>query len=183
MKNSLAITGALFVALSPAAVAESGFYAEAGYARYGIDVVEQDFDPGAAQVRGGYMFTPNFGVELEGATGLHDASVSDAGTRLTIELDYIISANLIGRYPLSDRLQVLGRIGHQTIDLTVIGEATGEDTVRQSGDDDGFVFGLGLEYQFDQFGVSAGYTRADEASPFPSSDRIEVLSIGLTRRF
>ena len=183
MKHSLTIPAILMMTFAPVAVAEAGFYAEAGYARYGIDIVEQDFNPGAFQVRGGYMLNSYFGVELEGTIGIHDDSVSDAGSRLTIELDHTVAASLVGRLPLSERLQIIGRIGHQTINLKVSGEAVGEETVRQSGNDDGGVLGAGLEYRFEQFGLRADYTRSDEASPFPASDRVEVLSIGLSRKF
>lgn len=177
------LSGIALMGLAPAIAEPSGFYAELGYTRYGIDVSEQDFDPGAVQIRAGYMVWPQIGVELEAAAGTHDASLSSEDTRLSVKVDHALAAYLVGRWPVSERIDLVGRAGYQNLEVSVTGEEAGQPTARQSGDGDGLVFGGGVEYQFDAFGVRADYTWSSEASPFPASDRIETLSISLTRAF
>ena len=183
MNKYMILGGISLVGLAPAFADQSEFYAELGYARYGIDVSEQDFDPGAIQLRGGYEFSPYLGVELEAAVGTNDGSVSSDDARLTVAVDQAIAGHFVARWPISERAELIGRAGYQKLDVSVTGEQTGQPTVRQSGDGEGFVFGGGLEYQFGAFGVRADYTWASEASPFPASDRIETLSVSLTKAF
>ncbi|MEM7458036.1 MAG: porin family protein [Pseudomonadota bacterium] len=177
------LSGIALMGFAPAFADQSDFYAELGYARYGIDVSEQDFDPGAIQARAGYMIWPQIGIELEAAAGAHESSLSSGDTRLGVKIDQALAGYLVGRWPVSERIDLVGRAGYQKLDVSVTGEQTGQPTVRQNGDGEGVVFGGGLEYQFDAFGVRADYTWSSEASPFPASDRIETLSISLTRAF
>lgn len=183
MNKYTILGGIALIGLAPAFADQSKFYAELGYARYGIDVSDQDFDPGALQLRGGHMFSPHLGVELEAAIGVNDGSLSGGGTRISVEVDHAITAFLVGRWPVTERVELLGRAGYQKLDVSVTGEQTGQATVRQSGDGEGIVYGGGLEYRFGAYGVRADYTWASEASPFPASDRIETLSVSLTRAF
>jgi len=183
MNKYMILSGVALIGLAPAVADEKTYYAELGYARYGIDVSDQDFDPGTIQLRGGYMFSPYLGVELEAAVGANDASLSSQDTRITVEIDQAFAGYLVGRWPVTERAELVGRAGYQKLDISVAGEQTGQATFRQSGDGEGIVFGGGLEYQFGVFGIRADYTWASEASPFPASDRIETLSISLTRAF
>jgi len=183
MNKYMILGGTLLVGFAPALADQSKFYAELGYARYGFDVSEQDFDPGAIQLRGGHMFSPHLGLELEAAVGTNDGSVSSGDTRLIVTVDQAIAAHFVARWPISENTELIGRAGYQKLDVSVSGEQTGQTAVRQSGDGEGFVFGGGLEYDFGVFGVRADYTWASEASPFPASDRIETLSVSLTRAF
>lgn len=183
MNKYTILGGIALIGLAPASADQSEFFAELGYARYGIDVSDQDYDPGANQLRGGYMFSPHLGIELEAAVGANDGSLSSGGTRISVEIDQAIAAYFVGRWPITERVELIGRAGYQKLDVSVAGEQTGQATVRQSGDGEGVVFGGGLEYQFGTYGVRADYTWASEASPFPASDRIETISVSLTRAF
>lgn len=183
MIKFVTLIGMALIGLAPSLAEQPGFYAELGYAQFGIDVSDRDFDPGAVQLRGGYMFSPYFGVEAEAAIGAVDGTQSGQGTRLSVEVDQAIAAYLVGRWPVTDRIELIGRTGYQKIDISVEGQDAGQAISRQSGDGEGLVFGGGAEYQFGAFGVRADYTWASEASPFPSSERIETVSLSLTKAF
>lgn len=183
MKTRALVCGVLACSCSLAYGDENGFYAEIGYSQYGIDIVDQDFDPSAIQLRAGYRVSPFIGFEAEVSDGFSGASVSAPNEKLTVRVDQTIAGFAVGRWPVTDRVDLFGRVGYQAMDVSVKGEVTGQQTVRQSGDGEGIVYGGGAEYRFGKFGVRADYTWSSEASPFPASDRIETLSIGVTHRF
>ncbi len=167
----------------PAVGQEAGPYVEVGYALQGIDIVDQDFDTSAAQARGGYMITPYLGVEAEGSYGLKGASIEGQGTAISVRVDGAIAGYAIARWPVADRIELIGRVGYQQIDVSVKAEEAGEPTTRMSGDGEGVVYGGGVQFQLDGFAVRADYTWSSEASPFPASDRIETISVGIAKRF
>ena len=183
MKHHLILAGLVASAALPAVAQESGFYGEAGLAAPVFDIASRDFAPVTVQVRGGYMLGEHFGVELEAATGIADATESEAGSSISLEINHMIAGYAVARWPVSDRIGLVGRVGYQQIDVSVEGRSPGDPVFRQSGDGEGAVFGGGVTYDLGGFGVRADYTWAGDASPFPSSDKIGTVSIGLTKSF
>lgn len=125
------LSGIALMGFAPAFADQSDFYAELGYARYGIDVSEQDFDPGAIQARAGYMIWPQIGIEVEAAAGAHKSSLSSGDTRLSVKIDQALAGYLVGRWPVGERIDLVGRAGYQKLDVSVTGEQTDHPTERR----------------------------------------------------
>ncbi|MEQ9314841.1 MAG: outer membrane beta-barrel protein [Henriciella sp.] len=183
MKIQMILAGVAASAVLPAVAQESGFYGEAGLAVPVFDVAERDVSPVTVQARGGYMASEHFGFELEAATGIADAEESDGASSVSVEINHMIAGYAVARWPVNEKLGLVGRVGYQQIDVSIEGRSPGDPVFRQSGDGDGVVFGGGVTYDLGGFDMRADYTIAGEASPFPSSDKIGTFSLGLVKRF
>ena len=159
MINKLSITaGALLLVLfSENAVAQSGFYIFGAFGNTNSDVAlgglnRVDDDNNSYALGAGYAFTPN--VSLEGAYqefGSHNGEtdcppgVTCLVVPLSAQADLTgISLSLVGSIPLTDKLDVYGKIGFVSWDIEFKGISSAFDT---SGED--LQYGAGLRWSID----------------------------------
>ena len=140
------------VAMAPMASAQ-GWYVDGGYTFVGIDEGGVDVDLGGVTVRGGYDFSPNFGVEGEGVLGVAD---DDFGP-LSVDLDHLVGVYGKGIWPVTETVSLHGRAGLVEGELEVSG---GGASASES--DTGFAYGVGGTLAFsERFYARGDYTRYD----------------------
>jgi outer membrane immunogenic protein len=173
MLRSLLLASLATATLASAASAQdSHFNVGGGYTR--VEIGELEFD--AFSLRGGYDFNENFGVEAQFDLGMGDDSLTIAGNTANIDLNYSAAIYGIGRLPVSENANLFARIGYATTELEA--SAVG---VLVSDSDDGFSFGVGGEYFFDDFnGLRFDYTRTDYSD---GDDDADSIGISYVRRF
>jgi hypothetical protein len=165
MKLALASLAAILAA--PLAVAQGTAELSAGYSQFDADGAEV----GALTARGTYFFNRYLGVEGEGSIGIDDANVGPA----TVELDHSLGAFGVLRAPVAERLELFGRLGYQTSELSA--EVPG--FASASTDVDGVAYGVGGKFFVtERFGI-----RADVARFEGDGDEADVLSIGGVFKF
>ena len=136
---------------------ESGVYGALGATTY-------DFDNYGVDVKLGYNFNKNFGVEAQGTLGLTEDSspVCDQPECATgtYKTEYTVGAFAVGRIPLSDQFEVFARAGiHNTKNNVKISNVLGTD---YDVDSTGFAGGGGLQYKLDpKNAIRAEYTYLD----------------------
>jgi outer membrane immunogenic protein len=147
MKNALfaaAAAVALALVAAPASAQDTQdvkVYGSIGYTVLG----DSDVTLGAAQARIGFR-GEHFGVEAEGAIGVAGDSFSGIDVDLTSEF----AGYLVGYMPVSDKVELIGRVGYGTFEV---------DTPFGSGDAQTTNFGVGLQYNMDDNnGFRADYT-------------------------
>jgi len=115
----------------------SRFYGNAGLNWYDVDT-----DAVGVQLRGGYQATRHLGAEVEGSIGL------DGDDAFGGNFDYTVGAFAVSRAPVTNRLDVLGRIGYYYANL--------DNGVER----DNIAYGIGAEYALSQRdGIRVDYTR------------------------
>ncbi|MEM1037460.1 MAG: porin family protein [Pseudomonadota bacterium] len=157
MNKALSLAVATAALAAGPAFAEGSFYADGGYTFTAIDLEDSgtslDVDLGSITARGGYDFTENFGVELEGSFGVADEDVLGA----TVELSYLIGAYGKVQAPLSETLNVFARAGVVSAELEVSGGG-----ISESASETGFGIGVGATIDFaENLYVRGDYTRLD----------------------
>lgn len=164
MKLALASLAAILAA--PLAVAQGTAELSAGYTQFDSEGAEV----GALTGRGTYFFNRYLGVEGEASFGIDDANIGPA----TVELDHSLGAFGVLRAPVAERLELFGRLGYQTSELTASGPGG-----SISGDVDGVAYGVGGKfYLTERFGI-----RADVARFEGDDGEADVLSIGGVFKF
>lgn len=134
--------------LSAPAHAE-GLYVNGGYTHYDVE----DVAVGGVGGRVGYQFHPNFAVEGEAAFGVKDDEVGPA----TIELDNQVGVYGVGILPVTEKLDVFGRVGWARVQATASVPAFAID-----GEDDGVAYGGGAQYMItEKVGLRGEYTRME----------------------
>lgn len=128
-------------------------------------------DVGALTGRGTYFFNRYLGAEGEVSIGIDDADVGVG----TVELDNSLAAFGVLRAPVSDRVELFGRLGYATSEF----EASVPGLGSASADVDGLAYGVGGKFFLtDNFGIRA------DASRFEGDDsEADVFSIGGVYRF
>jgi outer membrane immunogenic protein len=146
-------------------------YGSIGYSQGGYD----DVDLGAVTGRLGLRFGRFFGVEGEASFGVAGDDVTVAATNVDVDLNHDLGIYAVGFAPLSPSLDVFGRIGYGTTDVSA---SAGGFTA--AGDDESFNYGAGTQYFFDGAnGVRGEYTRKE----FNDGGDADVWSLAYTRRF
>lgn len=164
---------ALVAAFAGAAQAQDAgkYYVEGGYAN--VDFNGENF--GAANFGAGIKFNKYFGAEANAAFGISEQSYTEQGITVDVKVDNIVAAYLVGAYPVSENVEILGRVGF------LRGELSGKSgNTKVSIDDDAFAAGVGVRYfpNGGVHGVRADFTRAD----FDGND-VDQLSVSYVRRF
>jgi hypothetical protein len=164
---------ALVAAFAGAAQAQDAgkYYVEGGYAN--VDFNGENF--GAANFGAGIKFNKYLGAEANAAFGISEQSYTEQGITVDVKVDNIVAAYLVGAYPVSENVELLGRIGF------LRGELSGKSgSTKVSIDDDAFAAGVGVRYfpNGGVHGVRADFTRAD----FDGND-VDQLSVSYVRRF
>jgi len=153
--------------------APTGVYGTLGYA----DAHSDGVDLGVLQGRLGYRIMPYAGVEGEGAFGVKNDDISAAGVTGRAKLDHEVAIYGVGFLPLSDKADLLARVGYGDTKVKV--SALGQSA---SADGNSWNFGVGGQYHFDgKNGVRLDYTRQE----FTKDDagHADVYSVAYTRRF
>lgn len=129
-------------------------YANLGGIKYDVD--EKPYGVvGRIGVQKGYI-----GAEVEATTGVTNQD--------EIDLDYSVAAFGVLRAPVTEQLNLLGRVGYNTANI--------EDQFHV----DGVAYGAGVEYNFNrQNGLRVDYTRYD-IEDFGNADSVSVAYL---RRF
>ena len=166
--KKIAVLAALLAtaAASPALAQETGVYANAGYTHFDAD----DVTLGGVTGRLGYRFHPNFAVEGEATIGVKDDEVGPA----TVELDNAIGVFGVGILPISQTVDVFGRVGYGQIEAS--GSVPG---LSASADDDGFAYGAGAQVMLTpKFGLRGEYTRLEG-----DDDGVDTISASAVVKF
>lgn len=166
MKKALIAAAAVALSFAAAPAFAQDASGPQGYASLGAMVLADDFvSLGGVQARLGAKFTPNFAIEVEGAVGVVEDSISG----VDIQLDHQLAGYLVGFFPVSDQTEFIGRVGYSTFQVSVPGGSGSADTVN---------FGVGVQHNFDDHNSLRGdYT-------FMSGDGdANMYSLAYVRRF
>ena len=158
---------------APAAMAQSDLYVTGGYSAIDGDGATLN----AISVRGGLFFHEIVGAELEASFGL-GAEDFDGFAGAEIELENQFAGYLVGRFPATREIDVLGRIGYTTGEFQIASNGVSSDA-----EVDGFAFGIGAEYMLtEQFGFRGDYTRI-EAEDDQLDGGVDMFSISGVFKF
>ncbi len=165
MKLALASLAAILAA--PIAVAQGNAELSAGYTQFDADGA----DLGAITGRGTYFFNRYLGAEGEVSIGVDDASVGQG----KVELDNSLGAFGVVRAPVTERLELFGRVGYAASEFNASVPGLGS----ASADVDGIAYGVGGKlFLTDRFGV-----RADVGRYEGDDSEADVFTIGGVVRF
>ena len=152
------------------------------YGTLGATLYDVDTDLFGIQGRLGWQSKGLFGAEVEGSFGVSDDdNFVDFGggfIEAETEIDTQIAAFAVARYPISNRFNVLGRVGYHNTEFDAELD-DGVTVVEQDFSTDGIAYGVGVEYAFDpKTSVRADYTRYDFDGP-----DADALSLAVSRKF
>lgn len=117
-----------------------------------------------------------YAAEIEGSFGVIDEEIA---ANVEANVDYAIAGFAVGRLPIGQRFNALGRVGYHATQLGVMTQIGGQ-TVSVSEDFDGIAYGAGLEYDIDGVnGLRFDYTRYNLADDITS----DSLAATYLRRF
>ncbi|MBX3477614.1 MAG: porin family protein [Brevundimonas sp.] len=173
MRNLLLATAAITAIAAPAAAqsVSPAWYGTLGYGRVQAD----DADLNAVTGRIGARLTPFIGVEGEGSLGFGDDSIAGVPNSKA-ELKHDLAAYVTGTVPVSQNLELFGRVGYGT--TKVKAEVAG---VSASDSEESVNWGFGANYLLDgQNGVRADWTRRDFRHGNGDAD---VWSLSFVRKF
>ena len=138
VKSLVACMAACAALVSASAYAE-GFYAELGYASIKVEGSGISVRPGDALLRGGYMFTNNFGVEVDAATSVKSDSVGG----VDVKIDSAYGAYLKGQFEVAPSFELFAKAGWLHADLKASGGG-----LSASSSDSSLSYAAGLQYLF-----------------------------------
>ncbi len=166
------VSVAALAAMPAAAQTVPQFYGNVGYSAVEAD----DANFGAIHGRVGYQFHPNFAVEGEAGFGVNDDSVTVAGVNVKTELKHSVAVYGVGILPVSDKVDLLARVGYGTTKLEASAAGFSADDSQES-----INYGVGAQYSFDgQNGIRADYTRYDFRDDGGEAD---VWAVSYVRKF
>jgi len=163
LKVILSATAMTAFAMSAQAQDDLGIYVNLG-------VQTLEFDTFSVLGRAGYDFSPNFGVEVEGAIGF--SGQEEDGVEFTTP--FTIGGYFVTRYPIGSDFELLGRIGYSNINFEAEGLGQTVDT-----NIDGLATGGGVQYNFDK---KSGL-RLDFTNLITNGGDANVVDISYVRRF
>jgi outer membrane immunogenic protein len=155
-------------------------YVGGGYSLYnGGD----DLRFGGVVARGGVMFTPNFGAELEFTKGVGDTNLSSLGfSNFTLGLDTQISGFAVGRLPMSEQSNLFGRLGYSSATLSVKGTGPfvgGASDIELKD----VIWGIGGEYYFNNNLGVRGEVTGFKAEGDNIDSGLDIFTISLVAKF
>jgi len=168
-----------FLKIAISAVAIAGFASAASaqdtgaYINVGVDAYE--FDAYTLSGKIGYKFTKYLGVEGQAAVGIIDKKDTVRGFEAKAGVDTSFGAFGVVRIPTGKGLNLIGRAGYHATQLSA---AAGN--VEIDVDTDGFAFGAGSEYIWDDVnGIRLEYTYMDN----DSNEGSDVFTLSYVRNF
>ena len=170
MSNKLKAFAALCIVIAPVAAAQGGAEVSGSYSHVDSDAG----DLGAVTARGTYFFSQYFGAEAEASVGVKEEDNSPL-FGFSTELDHSVAGFGVVRAPLSDRVELFGRIGYQSSEISADVPGGGNNSI----DIDGLAYGVGGKFFVtDRLGVRL------DASRYEGDDyESDVFSIGGVFRF
>ena len=133
---------------------------------------------GTAQGRLGYKFTPNLGLEAEGALGVDSDSTTIGGVTVDTKVKRSVAAYGVGTVPLTDKFELFARVGYGNTKFKGTLPGTG---IAASDDVNSWNYGAGGQYFFDgKHGIRADWTRHDFRHDQGHAD---VYGVSYVRRF
>lgn len=168
--------------VNPQPRASKGLRQAYTYGSLGATLYDVDSDLYGIQGRLGWQSASVFGVEVEGSYGFNEdeATVDFGGGPVAAEsgIETQIAAFGVVRYPVSDRINVLTRVGYHSTEFEAEFD-DGTTVLEQDFSTDGVAYGLGVEYALNQrTSVRADYTRYDFDGP-----EADALSLAIARKF
>ena len=163
----LALASLLVVAAAPFAVAQGNVELSGAYSKIDGDGA----DVGALTGRGTYFFNRYLGAEGEVSIGIDDADVGGG----TVELDNALGAFGVLRAPVSEQVELFGRVGYAQSEFNANVPGLGSG----SADVDGLAYGVGGKFFLtESFGIRA------DASRYEGDDaEADFFSVGGVFRF
>jgi len=174
MRNVLLATAALTLIAAPAMAQEplSPVTGSIGYTHFDGD----QGDLGAVTGRLGYRFNPWVGIEGEASVGVKDEDVTIAGVDGSLEHEYDAAGYVVGTVPVSQNVELFGRIGYGTTSLKA--DVAGVDATA---DGESINYGAGANWFFDgQNGLRADWTRRDFRD---DGGEVDTYGLSFVRRF
>ncbi len=176
MRNVLLATAALTLLAAPAmaqSISSPQVTGSIGYTQLDGDDVEL----GAITGRLNAKVNRFIGVEGEASFGVQDEDVSFGGVDGSLSHEYDIAAYAVATLPVSDRLEVFGRVGYG---MTQIKSDVAGFTAREDGES--VNYGAGANYFFDgRNGVRADWTRRDFTDD--NGGELDTYGLSYVRRF
>ena len=178
----------------PVVVEDKGLYFGLGYGFLSVDrntIIpgnNNNFDEGTGDydqilIQAGYKFNSYIALDARYWLGLGDnawATISDNTIQSVAEID-AFGLYIKPMYPATPSLDLYALLGYATIDYSI--------TNGSSGDLDGFSWGLGASYEFNNnVAVFVDYTQLyddDHTNPlgWKVEDTIDVVTVGVTYNF
>ena len=183
VQNSPAYQGGFAPAfVNPQSSVSNGLRQAYTYGTLGGILYDVDSDLYGVQGRFGWQSKSLFGAEIEGSFGVsEDEGFVDFGNGLVEaeeEIDTQIAAFAVLRSPITNRLNVLTRVGYHNTEFSAEFD-DGVTELEQDFSTDGLAYGLGLEYALNHnTSVRADYTRYDFDGPEADS-----VSLAVSRKF
>lgn len=152
------------------------------YGSLGATMYDVDSDLYGVQGRLGWQSKSIFGAELEGSAGFNEdeSTLIIGGTPVTAEsgIDTQIAGFGVARVPVSNKLNLLGRLGYHKTELS--SEMTSGTSVTDiEFSTDGIAYGVGAEYALGRnTALRADYTRYDFDGP-----DADAVSLAIARKF
>jgi Outer membrane protein beta-barrel domain len=164
---------------APKAASKISPYVGGGFSLYSGG---EDARFSAGTIRGGIMFTPNFGAEIEYSKGLGESDdISSNFGNVKFGLDSQVSGFLVGRLPINDQTNVFGRLGYSTATVDVTLSNFSNSTVGVELQD--VIWGIGGEYYFnDRIGVR-GEVTGFKAEADNVDGGLDIFTISLVAKF
>lgn len=190
MKRLLTASFIAAMLASGAALAQVGPYvgASMGLSDYKVDCegLPCDTTDFGFKAFGGYMFTPNLGVEAHyvnlGKLTLDPTVVPGFGTVAGDLKGTGWGASLVGAFPI-DQFSVFGKIGFTYMDTKVSGSIAGFGSASESDSSTNLSWGLGAAYNFDkQLSVRVEWERFRLEFDNEKEDA-DFFSVGVVYRF
>lgn len=168
--------------VSPQPHASKGLRQAYTYGTLGATLYDVDSDLYGIQGRLGWQSDSIFGVEVEGSYGFNedDATVDFGAGPVAAEsgVETQIAGFGVLRYPVSNRLNVLTRVGYHSTEFEAEFD-DGTTVLEQDFSTDGIAYGVGVEYALSHnTAVRADYTRYDLDGP-----EADALSLAIARKF
>jgi len=148
-----------------------------------------------ARASAGIIFNPYFAIEGMLATGFAEedvisgsniAGVDNTFYDMTLQTTLFAVAYAIIQYPILENLSVQAKAGYgyvnyySSLEYNVTGIQS--DFIDGSDDGSGIAYGLGLNYGFDQHGISFYYDVLPTLN-FEANDKVKTTGIGLAYRY
>ena len=168
--------------VGPQSGASNGLRQAYTYGTLGGILYDVDSDLFGIQGRLGWQSKSLFGAEVEGSLGVsNDNGFVDFGAGFVEAeqgIDTQIAAFAVLRSPISNRLNVLTRVGYHNTEFDAELD-DGVTVIEQDFSTDGLAYGIGVEYALNpNTSVRADYTRYDFDGPEADS-----LSLAIARKF
>ena len=175
MRNLLLSVAAVSLLAAPAFAqdpVQTGMYGTLGYSQ--LD--GSDGDLGAVTGRLGSRLNRNLGVEGEVSFGVRDDDISFGAVDGSLELEYDAAVYGVAYLPISNNLELFGRVGYGTTEIKADVAGFSETTSGESVN-----YGAGANWFFDESnGLRGDWTRRDFTD---DGGEVDVYSLSYVRRF